>query len=224
MSIIPKLEDSDDEAGLRPNIMKAKLQASLETALALLGAALLVLIWAVKKLAFAAFVLALLLPLVPSQTVERLLSLPFLAHLSPILRWLTEHGLRICVIITFLMILRLLRKIDRLSADQRNQSTVLGGLVNYLEISDFRLAPTIEDARRPGLGFAGGFELWLRTWSTAAFFRLIGRDEASAERSAGCDPFDTALKRGDKVVTLKDDIKHYLRDSIPDETAAKLRT
>jgi len=58
------------------------------------------------------------------------------------------------------------------------------------------------------------FERVLNQWSRNFFGKFVGGG-AGGEFIAGTDPFDTVLKRGDRVVTLRDDVKRYLAETHP---------
>jgi hypothetical protein len=188
--------------------MSTKVNEALKAVFVLLMAPVLFLIWAAKRLAFAVFVVGAALPLLPKGAVDEFLGLPLIERVSPVFVWLIEHGSQLCLLLSFLLILSLLKKIDRLQTYQEKQAFILGGLMHYLDISDFRFSYAIEEAKRSGFSFERGLKQWFRnSWG-----RLIGGD-SGREFIAGTDPFDTALKRGDRVVTLKDDIKRYLEET-----------
>ena len=188
--------------------MSTNIKEAGKTASALSLATLLLFVWVAKKLIFVAFIVGLALPLLPEQTVQAFLRLPLVSHSSPLFLWLTQHGLHLCLVLTFLMVFSLLKKVDRLQSYQNKQAYILGGLMSYLEISDFRFSYAVEEAKKSGVSFDGVLSQWFRN----AFGRLVG-----GEFIAGTDPFDTALKRGDNTVTLKADIKRYLQETEPRE-------
>ena len=183
--------------------MNPKVKESLKTVFMLPMALALFLIGAAKRLIFAVFLIGLLLPLIPKGMQENFLRLPIVERASPLFLWLIEYGLHLCLVITFLMILRLHRKINRLQHYQAGQAQILGGFMHYLEISDFRLSPTTERILSFGMRFHKYFKDWIAR-------KLVwGRDY---EEIVVGEVFSAALKRGDKVVTLRDDIKSYLAE------------
>lgn len=189
--------------------MSIRLNEAGKTLITLLLATLLSLIWAAKRLILIGFIAGLALPLVPKETSEAFLHLPLIGRASSFFLWLMEHGLHLCLMLSLLMIFSLLKKIDRLQMYQDKQAYILGGLVNYLEISDFRFSYAIEEAKKSGVSFDKLLSQWWRNF----FARFVGGKEGG-EFIAGTDPFDTVFKRGDKTVTLKEDIKKYRQEKV----------
>ncbi len=184
--------------------MRTKIKEALTAGFALLLALLLFLFWAAKKVVFLLFIIGLLLPLLPATWVEVVIRWPLFNRASPIFVWLSQHGLHLVLVLSFLMILSLHRKINRLQSYQQKQAYILGGLMQYLEVSDFRFSYAIEEAKQHGLSL----DRLLNQWGRNFFGKFIGGEEGG-ESIAGTDPFDTAFKRGDKIATLRDDIKRH---------------
>jgi len=169
--------------------MSTKTKEAFTTGLALLLAPLLLLFWAAKKLVFLIFIIGLVLPLLPTWWVEVFIRLPLINRGSPIFVWLSQHGLHLALVLSFLMILSLHRKINRLQAYQQKQAFILGGLVQNLEISDFRFSNAIEEAKQSSLSFERLLNQWCRN-----FVGKFIAGEDGGEFIAGTDPFDTAIQ------------------------------
>src|SRR2546426_12777280 len=82
--------------------MNPKVKESLKTVFMLPMALALFLIGAAKRLIIAVFLIGLLLPLIPKGMQENFLRLPIVERASPLFLWLIEHGLHLCLVITFL--------------------------------------------------------------------------------------------------------------------------
>jgi hypothetical protein len=167
------------------------------------------LFWLAEKLAVAAVGLALLVSLLPSDVAGRALAIPPIRPLSPVLLWLAEHLVQLCTIVSLVILLRLVRRVERIQARQTKQAFVLGGLANYLEVTDWRFAEAIEQARRSDVGLLEQFELYCRTRWAKGIYSLFF-DAEGADFVAGTDPFETTFKRNGEPITLREDLESLL--------------
>jgi len=173
-------------------------------------------LWAAKKVLLLFIILGLVVPLLPSVFVtETLATSPIAAKAAPGIAWFVEHSFRICLILLLFQVWLQKRSIDEIHESQGSQDRILGGLIKYLNVHDFRFAPAIEEATK-----ANG--MWQFTCRLAKQYAINAVARLWVGKSgwkfvAGLDPFDTAFKRNDRVITLREDLQQVLRETKPQD-------
>lgn len=163
-------------------------------------------LWGLKKIFIVLLIFGLVLSFFSDSRQEAFLSLKIIQSFAPVLEWFVTHSLALCLILTLYLVARLLKSLERVEIYQRKQSFILGGFSNYLNVTEFKYSYGIEEMKEVGLNVNTAVNVAVGNWFKGKWARLFAGPEGE-ETILGTDPFDTYFKRGDKIITLIDDLR-----------------
>jgi len=188
----------------------------IEISGALLGLVLIwtleVILWTIKKSFILLLLTGIVLRMMPMESAESFLS-RFSAPFFEILINIFYYKLEIAFILIALFYFRnFQRAIDKYESDNQKQNMILGGLMNYLGVTDYKLDFKAEELRNIEGGLMETFKTVFQE-NFKAFFVSLFFPKKLTEHIIGMDPFNTELKRNEKIMNFSDDVKSIIKEN-----------